>query len=95
MSAPKTNAQRQAALKARRKAAGLVPVTVWVYPISREAVKRFAEKTVSAGKKFNDRLEKSESRDHLRHGPDARAYGLDEKIPFGIFECLKNERIGS
>ena len=31
MSAPKTNAQRQAALKARRKAAGLVPVTVWVH----------------------------------------------------------------
>jgi len=57
MSAAKTNAQRQAALKARRKAAGLVPVTVWVYPISREAVKRFAGKTVEAGKRFNERLQ--------------------------------------
>ncbi len=27
-----TTAQRQAALKARRKAAGLVQVTVWVHP---------------------------------------------------------------
>ena len=26
-----TNAERQATLKARRKAAGLVPVTVWVH----------------------------------------------------------------
>jgi phage gp16-like protein len=46
MSAPKTNAQRQAALKARRKAAGLVPVTVWVYPLSRDDVKEFATATV-------------------------------------------------
>ena len=46
MSAAKTNAQRQAALKARRKAAGLVPVTVWVYPLSRDDVKAFASATV-------------------------------------------------
>jgi len=46
MSAPKTNAQRQAALKARRKAVGLVPVTVWVYPLSRDDVKAFASATV-------------------------------------------------
>ena len=41
-----TNAERQAALKARRKAVGLVPVTVWVYPLSREDVKEFATATV-------------------------------------------------
>ena len=37
-----TNAQRQAALKARRKAAGLVPVTVWVHPDWRECLKNAA-----------------------------------------------------
>lgn len=37
-----TNAQRQAALKARRKAAGLVPVTVWVYREDVEAIKAMA-----------------------------------------------------
>lgn len=46
MTLAKTNAQRQAALKSRRKAAGLVPVTVWVYPLSRDDVKAFASATV-------------------------------------------------
>lgn len=46
MSGAKTNAQRQAALKARRKAAGLVPVTVWVYERSKGDVRAFAAATV-------------------------------------------------
>ena len=41
-----TNSERQATLKARRKAVGLVPVTVWVYPRSRDDVKAFATATV-------------------------------------------------
>lgn len=39
---PKTPAERQASLKARRKAAGLVQVKVWVHPDWREQIKRAA-----------------------------------------------------
>ena len=45
-----TGAQRQANLKARRKAAGLVRVTVWVYPESREHIKKWAVDAVEAHK---------------------------------------------
>jgi hypothetical protein len=45
MSAAKTNAQRQADLKARRVAAGLVPVTnLWAHPDDVEAIREHAAK---------------------------------------------------
>lgn len=43
--APKTNAERQADLKARRIAAGLVPVTnLWAHPEDVEAIRDHAAK---------------------------------------------------
>jgi hypothetical protein len=40
-----TTAQRQAALKARRKAAGLVPVTnLWCHPDDVQPIRDFADK---------------------------------------------------
>ena len=38
----KTGAQRQASLKARRKAAGLVEVKVWVHPDHAQELKKIA-----------------------------------------------------
>jgi hypothetical protein len=40
---PATNAQRQAALKARRKAQGLVRVQVWVPAASAQSLRNYAE----------------------------------------------------
>ena len=40
----KTNAQRQAKLKARRLAAGLGPVTIWALPDERRLIREYAEK---------------------------------------------------
>jgi hypothetical protein len=52
-----TTAQRQAALKARRKAAGLVPVTnLWCHPDDAQPIKdyaaKLARKRVRMGEKF-------------------------------------------
>lgn len=45
MSQAKTNAERQADLKARRVAAGLVPVTnLWAHPEDVEAIREHAAK---------------------------------------------------
>lgn len=45
MSAAKTNAERQADLKARRVAAGLVPVTnLWAHPEDVQAIRGHAAK---------------------------------------------------
>lgn len=45
MSAAKTNAERQADLKARRIASGLAPVTtMWLHPDDAKAVKDYAAK---------------------------------------------------
>lgn len=51
MSAAKTPAERKRDEVARRKRAGLVAVTLWVLPETREALRRHAERLTRAAAK--------------------------------------------
>lgn len=50
----RTNAKRQAALRERRRLAGLIQLTVWIHPSNRAKLRRIAKQLETPAKNEKD-----------------------------------------